>query len=366
MNKNEFGELLEEYLMVDEKGSGFKDLIKRSAHTIWRKKWYLCVSLGITLVISAIFSYNRPDYYHVKVKIVPELSSGSSSSSGVGGLLKSLSSNAGGSEEDAIEPILYPDLMDSKKFLVSMFNVPVVSRDEKINTTYYEYLSKFQKSSLWNRMIGGMANAVGSWFTSEKKVSKKSNTSGAFAPTAQQAGVMSLISSRVKSDMDKKSGVITIQVTDQDPIICATIADTACVHLQQFITEYRTKKARQELANIEKQYQKARKEYEASKADLESYSDSNWDLVDEDFLVEKQALQNEMQLKFSTLSAFNTQLLAARTKLESSQPVYTVLDGSSVPLKPSGPRKTLMVIMWLFIIGVLHSLWLVRKDIAGA
>lgn len=362
MNKNDLGELLEEYLdKGDEKGRSFKEFMNDIFNTLWKKKWYLCISMGITLVISAIFSFARPSFYRVTVKIVPELSSGANSNSGVGGLLKSLSNNNASAEDDALEPLLYPDLMDSKKFLVSMFNVPVVSNDEKIKTTYYDYLAHYQKTSLWNHVVGGTIGTISSLFSSDAKKVKKQQKPNAFAPTVQQAGVMSTITSKVVSSMDKKSGVITIQVTDQDPMICATIADTACVHLQQFITEYRTKKARQELANIEKQYLKARKDYEASKAELESYSDSNWDLVDEDFLVEKQALQNEMQLKFSTLSAFNTQLLAARTKLESSQPVYTVLDGSSVPTGPAGPNKLSSVIFWMFLVGIIHSAFLVRK-----
>ena len=41
--------------------------------------------------------------------------------------------------------------------------------------------------------------------------------------------------------------MITITVQDQDKLICATMADTARVKLQDFIIEYRTRKAKTDL-----------------------------------------------------------------------------------------------------------------------
>lgn len=41
--------------------------------------------------------------------------------------------------------------------------------------------------------------------------------------------------------------MISISVEAQDPLICATLTDTVQNRLQQFITDYRTSKARKDL-----------------------------------------------------------------------------------------------------------------------
>lgn len=66
----------------------------------------------------------------------------------------------------------------------------------------------------------------------------------------------------IKCSVDKKDYVISISVDDQDPLICATIADTVRARLQQFITEYRTSKARTDLEYYQKMCKDAKEKYE--------------------------------------------------------------------------------------------------------
>lgn len=68
-----------------------------------------------------------------------------------------------------------------------------------------------------------------------------------FKMTKKQNDIAKLVGQKIKCSVDKKTSVITINVEDQDPLICATIADSARVKLQQFIIKYRTNKARIDL-----------------------------------------------------------------------------------------------------------------------
>lgn len=71
--------------------------------------------------------------------------------------------------------------------------------------------------------------------------------------------------------VDKKTGVISITATAQDPLICQTLADSVRERLQNFIIKYRTNKAPrrgvlQKLANDARaEYEKTRRLY-ASRA----------------------------------------------------------------------------------------------------
>ena len=333
------------------------------------KKAYF-ISLPVAFVIAAIYAFSQPNFYNVEVKLAPELSTSSSSGS-LSSIMRSFGVGGGSVSNgtDAIMPNLYPDLMNSKTFLVSLFDVNVKSKDGKIKTTYYDYLNNYQKAPWYSELIGGaiggVVSAIASLFPSkaEEIESSINRTPNPAMLTKRQSLITDIISHKIVCDVDNKTYVITIDVTDQDPLICAQMADSTCARLQDFITEYRSKKARQQMKNIEVQYKKAKADYEAAKEKVAGFNDANWDIVEQDYLVQQQALQNDMNLKYQTFSAFNTQLISARAKYEESRPVYTVLDGATVPVRKAGPPRLRNILMFLFLVFVVQSAWYCRDDI---
>jgi len=370
MNKQELEEL-QELLAMDveeEKTGGFNPLALLSI--LWAKRKYFYISIPIALIVAIILSLGMPKYYTVNVKLAPELSSASSTSGGLSSIVKNLTGArmSNGQDGDAILPNLYPDLMNSQLFLVSLFDIPVESKNGKIKTTYYEYLNKYQKTSWMSKAMGAAFSLIPRSEPNEpakaKDVSEAepSNKKGALSLNKREAAIVKAIAGNVICDVDKKTFVISITAKAQDPVICATIADSTCQRLQEFITDYRTKKAQIEYDHILEQYNTARSEYEEAKARVAEYNDANWDLVEEEFVVEKQALQNEMQLRFSALSTINTQLLAARAKLDEIRPIFTVLDGATVPLRPAGPQKRPFVLGIVFVVCFVQAIWILIKD----
>ncbi len=64
-----------------------------------------------------------------------------------------------------------------------------------------------------------------------------------FHLTLDEAKVADALSKRVLVTIDKKTGVTTLEVTMQDPLISASLTDTVMHCLQNYITNYRTNKA---------------------------------------------------------------------------------------------------------------------------
>lgn len=337
------------------------------AKKLWtfRKKFF--ISMPIAFVVAAIYAIAIPNFYDVTVKLAPELTSSSISGGSLSSLMRSFGVGGGAAAAangmDAIAPDLYPDLMNSKTFLVSLFDIPVRSKKGDVQTTYYEYLLNYQKGPWWEKAAKAVGEAIDSLLPSSEDEEEVDRPAEAFALTKDQDKIAKIIEKKVVCDVDKKTYVITINVTDQDPVICATMADSVCSRLKGFITDYRTKKARTQMDNIQKQYDKAMVEYEEAKARVATYNASNWDLVNEDLMLQQQFLQNDMQLKYSALSAFNEQLIAARAQYEASRPVYTVLNGASVPIKKSGPKRVSMCIVFCFLVFAGQSAWLLKDDL---
>ena len=316
-----------------------------------KKHWknYLVVILA-SVIFGAVYTQSLPAYYECQVMLVPELSLSGSSS----GSLTSLASTfgvklgGGGSKEmDAITPNLYPDLMNSVDFKGSLFDIKVHRKDSSKMMNYYDYLLYYQQRPWWINLFMG-------------KDSIKDEKLNTFMLTKQQTRIMKTIQKNVVCDVDEKTGVITISVTDQDPLIAATMADSVQSRLQEFITKYRTNKARNDLENTKKLCMEAKHRYEKARQLYGSFSDSNQDLILESVRSKREDLENDMQLQFNTYNSLAANLQASYAKVQEVTPAFTTLQSATMPIEKAGPqgKKIVLVFAFLAFLGVtVYALW---------
>lgn len=322
-----------------------------------RKTLYLKV-LPVAFVLACIYTLSLPNYYQVQVKLSPELSSKSSTSS-----LSALASQfgvslgSGNTGTEALFPTLYPDLMNSVDFKASLFPVKVKREDDNKAMTYYDYLLNEQKAPWWSSTIGGLMKL----FASKDEVMKQSKVDP-FRLTKKQTEIAQTIDKKVVCDVDKKTMVITIDVTDQDPLIAATMADSVKVRLQDFITEYRTKKARHDLAYTQKLYKEAKDRYTRARQNYATFSDANQDLILESVRSKQTDLENEMQLQFNAYNTLAQQLQMAEAKVQEDTPAFTTLQSATVPVKKAGPGRAKMVLMFLFLVAMGITAYILYKE----
>jgi hypothetical protein len=270
-----------------------------------------------------------------------------------------LGSGATGSE--ALFPTLYPDLMNSVDFKASLFNVPVHKKDSTRIMSYYDYIAKEQKSPWWSAVISAPFKALGALLGSEKDTIDQHKVNP-FMLTKEQAKIVETIDKKVVCDVDKKTMVITINVTDQDPLICAVMADSVQQRLQNFITDYRTKKARVDLEYMRKLYGEAKARYTKARQLYASYSDANQDIVLESVRSKLTDLENEMQLQFNNYNNIVQQLQMAEAKVQEDTPAFTTLQSATVPVKKAGPSRAKMVLIFLFLAFLGTTVYILHKE----
>ena len=323
------------------------------------KKLYL-IALPVTFVLSCLLILCVPRYYSSTAKLAPEISSFSSSS--LGDIASSFGFDLGGSAAngDAIFPELYPELIESNDFMVGMFDVKVKSKDGSINTTYYDYLATKRQTPWWSKAY----NSVKQLFdTPDSTPVSKNGKVNPFQLTRRQDQIARLMSKNIKCDIDKKNYVISISVEDQDPLICATLADTVQAKLQEFITDYRTKKAKKDLEYYKKLSSDAKSKYERIRQQYGSYSDANQDVVLESYRLKANDMENEMQLLYNTYTTLQAQVQQAQAKLLMQTPAFTTLQSASVPLKPAGPKRMIFVLGMTFLAFIVVTVYSIRKMI---
>lgn len=318
--------------------------------------------LGITFVVSCIIVLSIPNYFKCEVMLAPELSSSGSRNS-----LSSLAASfgmkigSGAVGNEALFPTLYPDLMNSVDFKTSLFNIPVHKKDSVRMMSYYDYLVNEQKRPWWSEAIGGTMRFLISLLPLERDSINQHHVDP-FMLTKQQADIVKMIDKKVVCDVDQKTMVITIDVTDQDPLIAATMADSVKNRLQNFITDYRTKKARVDLDYTRKLYDEAKTRYTKARQLYASFSDANQDIILESVRSKLTDLENEMQLQFNTYSALAQQLQAAEAKVQEETPAFTTLQSATVPVKKAGPSRAKMVLIFLFLAFLGTTVYILHKE----
>lgn len=335
---------------------------------VWKllkaKKKVFFIVLPIVFVLSCIYIFPQPRYYRCSVKLAPE-----ATSENVAGGLSSLASqfgvNLGGATQDAIYPLLYPDVVSSNEFVIGLLGINVKSVDGLVNTDYYNYMSKLQKKNPITAPVKKMMRSVTKLFASKDQPGPPSKGAGmsAFRMSKKDSELLDQIKANISCDVDKKTEVITIKVEDQDPLICATMADSVRNHLQTFITKYRTNKARVDVQHYEKLAKQSKREYEYCVREYSAYCDANQDVMLQSFISKRDELENEMQLKFNAYSAMRTQLEAMRAKLQEKTPAFTTIESATVPVKPAGPKRIIFIFGMCFLATFVTALWLARKQL---
>lgn len=338
-------------------GFDAKDIV---ADVLRHWKGYTALLVAV-FVLASGFILSIPRTYKCEVELAPELN-GESASGGLSSIMSSIGiGGLGGMNSDAIYPYLYPDLMQSREFVVKLFDVTVRTQDGATQTDYYTYLTKHCKTPWWS----GAVDTAKRWL--KPASSESAPPAGKMARpvwlTKEEVAVVEAITGNVQCTIDKKTDVITISVTDQDPVVCATMADTIMSRLQNHITDYRTKKARVDLDYSEAIYRDAKREYDSALAALSQFSNSHYDIVTESAKYQKQTLENEVSLKLSNLSSVSTQLQLAKAKLQENTPAFTILQGPYVPSKPAGPKRMIFVLACLVLTAVGEVLYSSRKYI---
>ena len=334
---------------------------KQIFDTAWKRKKLFFKVWTITFALSCLWILPQPRYYVTEVSVAPETSDATKGGGSLASLASSFGVNLGGSSNDAIYPQLYPDLFNSTEFLVGLFDVHVTSLDGEIDTDYYTYLKDKQKINLLTYPYHAFKNWLASKFKKPEASipGKDGKRFDPFRLTKKDMDLVLAVKNNVKCTYSKTTDVVTIKVTDQDPLISAAMADSVKEHLQVFITDYRTKKSRIDYEHYKKLTDDARKAYEEARRIYADYADAHQEVFMQSVKTKVDGLENDMQLKYNVYTAMNTRLEAAQAKVQENTPVFTTLLNATVPVKPAGPKRMIFVAAMLFLatIGTLMRLF---------
>ena len=330
------------------------------AQKLWAARKLLCKVAGIAVIVGVVIALTTPKQYTASVTLAPEMSKGG------GGGLSGIASMLGvggmnmGNDADALNIQLYPNIVASTPFILDLMDTPISTMDEEQpDTTLVGYLKEYTRSSLMGTVMSLPFKAIGgvlSLFKSEV-VETGEKAINPFHLTKEQSRIVQGLRSMIVANVDKKTGVTTVSVTMQDPLVAAMITDTVVVKLKEHITKYRVSKAEDNCKYWEQLNDKRRDEYHAKQKLYAEYVDANKNVILQSVRIEQERLQNEMNLAYQVYSNVATQLQMAKAKVQEAKPVFAVVEPASVPLLPSGTSRKMILVGTVFLFVAAAAAW---------
>jgi uncharacterized protein involved in exopolysaccharide biosynthesis len=307
------------------------------------RRYFLMIICGVFVfaVIGYAISYAYDREYTSQTILLPE--QGVSS----GGFFASLS--MGGMSADKIGAIrtdLYPNVLESIPFALHLLKLPVVDKDNKKYPTLHNFLETHKEESLLSKFFSG-----------SKKVAEQKSldlpNDKILALSGEEMGDAGRILTLVKTSIDAKTGVITIQAEMKDPVVAAVVVDAASTYLMNYVADYRTGKTAKDVDFLEKRVAEAKRRQQAAEYALQSYRDRNRNAFLNTARIEEQRLQAEYTLAQSVYGDLVSRLEQAKIKVQEDQPIFKVLEPAKIPLGSSKPKRLVSAIGFAVLGGIL-------------
>lgn len=323
-----------------------------------RKILYKSVIVGLAIGIIVALSISKQ--YTVKVTLSPEM--GASKGGGLAGIAASfLGSEAAVKDgSDALNASLSSDIVSSTPFLLELLEMKIVLSGEEKAITLGKYLDG-QNVPWWNYIIGMPRLIIGSvksfFFKKEMQNIMGDKRQGIIELTKDVSTKVNLLKKKITTSVDKKTTITEISVTLQDPRVTAIVADSIVRKLQEYIINYRTSKAREDCAYLEKLYKERQQEYYIAQKKYAIYVDTHDNLILHNIRAEQDRLQNDMSLAYQVYSQVANQLQIARAKVQEEKPVFAIIEPAVVPLSPSSRGILVYISLFICLLSSLTILW---------
>ena len=118
---------------------------------------------------------------------------------------------------------------------------------------------------------------------------------------------------RMSIDGDRKSGIVTIEVSDKDPIRAAAMARECVDQLNQIVVTLNTSSAHKERVFLENRLQQVQQDLEGAEQDFSKFASQNTALD----------VKEQGRAMLSAAAELEGQLIAAQTQLEGLRQIYT-------------------------------------------
>ena len=321
--------------------------------SIWTGKKLILKTVLVFMILGlfiAVFSQNE---YTASTTIVPQSSSEKPGGS-IGGLAALAGINLGSvGQQSSISPTLYPQILTNISFQKELLETLITIEGQDNKITYKEYYTNVYSpsvlSSIKKYTIGLPGVLIGLLKSDEISKEESKNNDSLPQITQDDKKLIELLLEQLSMEVNDKDGYISLSTTMPEARAAAELTQKAQELLEQYVIDFKIEKSSSELDFIKNRYQEKEQEFQKIQQKLAVYTDRNQNVNSARAKMELMLLQSEYDLAYGVYSELAKQLETQELKVKEDTPIFTILQPVFVPLEKTGPKRSLILIIYTFL-----------------
>jgi uncharacterized protein involved in exopolysaccharide biosynthesis len=321
--------------------------------SIWTGKKLILKTVLVFMILGlfiAVFSQNE---YTASTTIVPQSSSEKPGGS-LGGIAALAGINLGSvGQQSSISPTLYPQILTNISFQKELLETLITIEGQDNKITYKEYYTNVYSpsvlSSIKKYTIGLPGVLIGLLKSDEISKEESKNNDSLPQITEDDKKLIELLLEQLSMEVNDKDGYIGLSTTMPEARAAAELTQKAQELLEQYVIDFKIEKSSSELDFIKNRYQEKEQEFQKIQQKLAVYTDRNQNVNSARAKMELMLLQSEYDLAYGVYSELAKQLETQELKVKEDTPIFTILQPVFVPLEKTGPKRSLILIIYTFL-----------------
>lgn len=298
--------------------------------------------LMLLFFVYTFFFYKKK--YESKIVFLPNISSSSIISSRLGGVAALAGINFGEGAEKNLSPELYDNILNSKSFLEKLSNIPITilnKEDKESQISYREYYKLKNPESLFSKF----KKLIGL----EKDKKQRFSKSEIRRYSDSDLDVFKSLQNSLRFSYESEENLVVMETVLDDALASSELLLYTVDFLKDELAEIKTFKLKDELEFIEKRYEEKLKEFKNTQLSLADFEDKNQFLKTSRSKTRLLNLRADYDLLFSICSELQKQVETKKIQLKETIPYMSIIEPITVPVKKSGLRKSLMLLIGIFL-----------------
>ncbi|WP_234571595.1 GNVR domain-containing protein [Rhodohalobacter sp. 614A] len=321
---------------------------------IWINRTIVYITTAVVFVIGLLIYFGSDRIYYSEAQLMPESSSNQSQ---LGQLFQQYENIFGiqrSVEENDIQVSMYPHIVESLRFQIELMQHKVYFGELEQELTIFEYFTEYYNPPFTSRITDFVWDyTIALPFTAWNFIKSLSSDSEKVqepidfaqfrefeAPKildSQIKSVASTVSALITISREPQTGFVSIGVSLPDAQASTEMVILVKNLLQEYVIDYRTEKAMNNLVFIEEQFEEARVNFQAKQDSLAAFQDRNVNVATSSMAVVEQRLQSEYELAYTLYNTLARRLQEAKIQVQEQTPVFRVHEPAIVPTQPAEP-----------------------------
>jgi uncharacterized protein involved in exopolysaccharide biosynthesis len=318
---------------------------------IWHRKKIILKTVAIFGIIGVFVALLTPNKYTASSMFTPNYSGASSGSSGLKGLASLAGINIGSMTESSkeISPMLYGKILESAVFKKELLEAPLknLGTVKTLRAYFIENTTTSVIGTVIEYTIGLPSKLIGLFKKEEETIFEPLD--GIQLVSEQDFEYFEAIEDILTIEINDKDGYIEMVAKSENPQIAAQVAKNAELILQNQIIAIKTKSSLELLKYLEEQYTDKKVLLLQAQNKLSSFKDRNLNIATSSFSNNQIRLATELQTASAVFDNLVTQLEAVKFQVTKDTPVFSIIKPVVVPNEKSEPKRSLILVVWLFL-----------------